>query len=350
MEYIGGYMEDRWRFTITDFSRMCEDWVSHVRRSWKHYGSKRHDDNLQETLNGSFPMINTYEHFDISAEAISNYMFDSDGLIDVHGGSKRKEKYQTVVDEEKEEEDRENEKAARKELEKRFCEICRKKFSCQKQYENHLASKAHKKKILDQKNKTVATVSRNKERRTTKNVVGFSKERINSISSSTNHQLSSPSSYIPRRPLILNGRYMDVHICCLFCDERNQSLEYIMEHMAKSHSFVIPDLEDCVNPIGLLLHLAEIVYFNFQCIDFDCREESGKKWKSYNAVRMHMIAKGKRHCEIFFVDYIDIFYDYTNRPDDETAEPEELSKVHEANCKLLESSDVNKAQDQAMAS
>ncbi|XP_071568992.1 uncharacterized protein [Temnothorax nylanderi] len=330
---------ERW---ILSFGTKCEKLVF---QSFPHYVSKQHDYNLQETLNGFSPI--TFEDFFNYRAHAHCYICNNIG----HGGPKPKEKYQTVVDEEEEEEkeeeeeeeDRENKKAARKELEKRFCEICRKKYSCQKQYENHLASKAHKKKILEQKDKTVATVSRNKECRTTKNVVGFSKERINSICSFTN-QFDFSSSFYHRRPLILNGRYMGVHICCLFCDERNQSLEYIMEHMAKSHSFVIPDLKYCVKPKGLLLHLAEKVYFDFQCIgccDSDLHIFTGKKFKSYNAVRMHMITKGHCHYKISSSDYFN-FFDYNNYPDDETAEPES-SDVYKAKLPLTPGKFINHA-------
>ncbi|XP_077261553.1 uncharacterized protein LOC143897092 [Temnothorax americanus] len=263
-------MENTQYFTTYDNAYWQQRVLTNIRKLY----------NLPETLNGFSPInprinpqINLIYFERVETIDRKDKLFDSDHIG--HGGSKskRKEKYQTVVEEEKEE-DRENKKAARKGLEKRFCEICRKKFSCQKQYDNHLASKAHKKKNI---------------------------------------------------------------IRCLFCDERNQSLEYIMEHMAKSHSFVIDDSKYCVNPKRLLLHLAKKVYFHFQCISC-C--DSEKKWKNYNAARMHMIAEG--HCEIKFYDYFN-FYIYDNYPDDETAEPEELPKVHEANCELLESSDVNKA-------
>lgn len=50
---------------------------------------------------------------------------------------------------------------------------------------------------------------------------------------------------------------------CLFCKHKNSSsLEENMKHMTEAHFFFIPDIEFCVDFLGLITYLGEKVKFN----------------------------------------------------------------------------------------
>jgi len=195
---------------------------------------------------------------------------------------------------------------------KQICEVCRKTFSSEKQYENHLASKVHKKK-LEQKDETIA----------------FSKKPTNMRDMFDENKKKIETDF-DVKPLDWDERcdesYRIHNYICLFCDHRSQSFACNMTHMLKKHSFFVPDIEYCVRLTALLVYLEQKIYTHFTCI---CCSDSGRKMRNAEAVRMHMIDKG--HCKISFDGEIIFeyspFYDYTSYSDDE-----ELLEIPEADC------------------
>ncbi|KYM86529.1 hypothetical protein ALC53_03990 [Atta colombica] len=194
---------------------------------------------------------------------------------------------------------------------KQICEVCRKKFNNQKQYENHLASKTHKKKSEQKENTTVA----------------YSK-KLSSIQDSSNKntddiETDSDVESLDSDEWFEDLKYQIIYDNCLFCDYHNKSIECIMIHMEKKHSFFVPDLEYCVDLGGLLKYLEYKICVEFKCIWCN---DSGRKMRSAQAVRMHMIDKG--HCKMLFegetmYEYSS-FYNYLfSYPDAENADPDE---------------------------
>ncbi|XP_039310055.1 zinc finger protein 622 isoform X2 [Solenopsis invicta] len=185
--------------------------------------------------------------------------------------------------------------------EKHICKVCRKKFNTQKQYENHLVSKTHKNK-LEQKNKNVFVES-----------PFYKSTNIKTMSNENQEEIETDSDVesLDSDEWLEDSKYHIYENNCLFCDRRGTSITCIMRHMTKKHSFFVPDFEYCVDLAGLLEYLEQKIFTEFKCIWCN---ESGRKMRSANAVKMHMIDKG--HCKMLFEEETMLeyssFYDYSS--------------------------------------
>ncbi|KAJ1956486.1 pre-60S factor rei1 [Linderina pennispora] len=115
---------------------------------------------------------------------------------------------------------------------------------------------------------------------------------------------------------------------CLFCPHQSDMFEQNMEHMAKAHSLFIPDLEYLVDLHGLIQYLANKISIANVCLYCSGR---GRALQSLEAVRQHMLDKG--HCKIAYEEEIDVleisdFYDFSSTyPDaDQHDKDEELDE------------------------
>jgi len=134
-----------------------------------------------------------------------------------------------------------------------YCSICQKNFRNGKQYINHVMSKKHKeKKKKKEENKMEDEDIQNK---TTK-IVNTEMD----VSDTTDID----SDY--ENPIEPND--------CLFCDHHSKNIKRNLKHMMIKHSFFVPDPEYCIDEKGLLMHLADKVYCDYQCIWCN---ESGKQ-------------------------------------------------------------------------
>ncbi|KAJ3299915.1 hypothetical protein HK104_006066 [Borealophlyctis nickersoniae] len=115
---------------------------------------------------------------------------------------------------------------------------------------------------------------------------------------------------------------------CLFCSSRTTSFESNMEHMAKQHSFFIPDIEYLVDAKALIKYLGEKVAIANVCLYCNGK---GRAMHSLEAVRKHMVDKG--HCKILYEDGAELevadFYDFSSTYPDE-AESVSTGKGKEA--------------------
>ncbi|KAJ1920746.1 pre-60S factor rei1 [Mycoemilia scoparia] len=98
---------------------------------------------------------------------------------------------------------------------------------------------------------------------------------------------------------------------CLFCSHVAKDLDDNIQHMFKSHSFFIPDLEFLVDLEGLICYLGDKLRVANVCLYCNGR---GRGLQSLEAVRTHMIDKG--HCKLAYETEIDImelsdFYDFS---------------------------------------
>ncbi|KAJ3049455.1 hypothetical protein HK097_009555 [Rhizophlyctis rosea] len=103
---------------------------------------------------------------------------------------------------------------------------------------------------------------------------------------------------------------------CLFCSKQSPTFESAMEHMAKSHSFFIPDIEYLVDLKGLIKYLGEKVAVANVCLYCNGK---GRAMHSLEAVRKHMLDKG--HCKILYEGGAELeiadFYDFSSTYPDE---------------------------------
>ncbi|XP_078395265.1 cytoplasmic 60S subunit biogenesis factor ZNF622 [Cetorhinus maximus] len=110
---------------------------------------------------------------------------------------------------------------------------------------------------------------------------------------------------------------------CLFCSHHSRSLVKNMDHMTKSHSFFIPDIEYLVDLRGLIKYLGEKVGVGNVCLW--CNEK-GRSFYSTEAVQAHMVDSS--HCKLFtdgdaaieFADFYDFRDSYPDRKEGDDVE------------------------------
>jgi pre-60S factor REI1 len=73
---------------------------------------------------------------------------------------------------------------------------------------------------------------------------------------------------------------------CLFCPAKLNTIDDTLVHMAKSHSFFVPDAEFLVDPEGLLQYLGDKISIANVCIFCNGK---GRAMHSAEAVRAHMV-------------------------------------------------------------
>lgn len=116
---------------------------------------------------------------------------------------------------------------------------------------------------------------------------------------------------------------------CLFCPETFKAPQSCLDHMTTKHSLFLPEIDSCINVVGLLEFLGEIIADDRECLY--CGTSSGHSFPTVQAVQHHMMAKS--HCKIFSDDvtaWEDLapFYDFSDPSNTKDAEiPEELKGV-----------------------
>lgn len=98
---------------------------------------------------------------------------------------------------------------------------------------------------------------------------------------------------------------------CLFCPHQTPDLEENLTHMAKNHSFFIPDAEYLIDLTGLITYLGEKIAVGNVCIYCNTRS---REFRTLHAVRKHMLDKS--HCKIAYdteQEKLEIsdYYDFT---------------------------------------
>ncbi|WWC59156.1 uncharacterized protein I303_101704 [Kwoniella dejecticola CBS 10117] len=101
---------------------------------------------------------------------------------------------------------------------------------------------------------------------------------------------------------------------CLFCSATQRTIDINVDHMAKAHSFFIPDRDLLLDMSGLLSYLGEKVAIGNLCLYCP---NGGREFGSIDAVRKHMMDKG--HCKLAYETDEDLaeladYYDF-NGPD-----------------------------------
>ncbi|KAI8072921.1 C2H2 type zinc-finger-domain-containing protein [Gongronella butleri] len=201
-----------------------------------------------------------------------------------------------------------------------YCQACRKSFSSENQYDNHIRSKKHKenqaKFVPREAKKPAAAASESPEASQTSSssspAAATPATHGNGVIDMTftdemteeeiNAKIDAKIKAAPR----LNEND------CLFCSHVADSFDDNMLHMTKEHSFFIPDIEFLVDIHGLIRYLGEKITVGNVCLYCNGR---GRSFLSMAAVRKHMTDKG--HCMIAWEDDDDAlelvdFYDYSS--------------------------------------
>jgi len=114
---------------------------------------------------------------------------------------------------------------------------------------------------------------------------------------------------------IETSRRLNVDKECLFCHHSSPDFDQNLDHMTRSHSLYIPDVEFLTDLRGLIEYLAEKVAVANVCLSCNGK---GKTFHSMEAVRRHMIDMG--HTKIAYDDDDDFedlaaFYEF---PEEDT--------------------------------
>lgn len=208
------------------------------------------------------------------------------------------------------------------------CQLCNKTFSSENAYSNHLSSKKHKDVEANKANKakkqesliTESQFSNNFKRKDSKETDPENTESENAESLSHNgDDDDDEDDDIEEDTLEVTD--------CLFCPHHSVSLEENLNHMTRSHSFFIPDLEYVVDLKGLVTYLCEKVGMGNMCLH--CNDK-GKSFFSLEAVQSHMVDKGhtKMNYEgdavLEYADFYDFSSSYPDYNPDEEIESDEI--------------------------
>ncbi|KAF9200445.1 hypothetical protein BGZ49_009336 [Haplosporangium sp. Z 27] len=184
------------------------------------------------------------------------------------------------------------------------CKTCRKSYSSENAYQNHLVSKKHK--------ETEAKLKANPRPVA---VEKPTKSDVESITSKITVDLSITDDTTQEELEDLMDKKIESAVRleltdCLFCTEKAETFESNIEHMTKAHGLFIPDIEYLVDIEGLFKYLGEKVSVGNICLYCNGK---GRQIKSLEAVRRHMVDKG--HCKIPYdteSDMMEIvdFYDF----------------------------------------
>ena len=203
------------------------------------------------------------------------------------------------------------------------CNVCRKNFSTQNAYENHLNSKKHKVGVLEGTSPVhEKQIGINEDFQKTQ--VSNDSPKVK-VSQCTSMEVVSDNSDVEEvdsdewdeeeNPILNNN--------CLFCSHHSASMMKNLKHMSLEHSFFIPDAEYVIDMKGLLTYLGEKVSQGFMCLWCNDR---GKTFYSVQAAQQHMQDKG--HCKMLhegeaLAEYTD-FYDYSSSyPDQQESNADE---------------------------
>jgi pre-60S factor REI1 len=215
------------------------------------------------------------------------------------------------------------------------CKVCRKIFSTQNAFENHLNSKKHKVAVLEYPStvddnqadisELASETKLHSDPQEANDIQQASTVKVNSVNSDV-EEVDSDEWDEEENPILNNN--------CLFCSHHSSNMIKNLKHMTLEHSFFIPDVEYVIDMKGLLTYLGEKVSQGFMCLWCNDR---GRTFYSVQAAQQHMQDKG--HCKMLhegeaLAEYAD-FYDYSSS----YPEQQEQNTDEEVSITVLDGSD-----------
>lgn len=178
------------------------------------------------------------------------------------------------------------------------CRPCKKTFSNQNAYDNHIKSKKHMEVVS----------SREEEAKNKKNLSHHANHKLEEAEEEEDDDEDMEIEEIDSDEW--EGEAVEL-LDCLFCSHHANTLEDELHHMTEKHSFFIPELEYCVDVTGLITYLGEKIGCGFECIA--CKW-TARRSPTLDSIRKHIIDKG--HCKIVLegetlLELAD-FYDYSS--------------------------------------
>ncbi|KAJ3247181.1 hypothetical protein HDU78_004988 [Chytriomyces hyalinus] len=204
------------------------------------------------------------------------------------------------------------------------CQTCKKTYSSENGYANHLSSKKHKEAQIAWDKAQAAGIPATKPSKSQDSATAAGGDSTTKQQQPWRIQLASATTEQELNAIIDSKIAASVRlnpsVDCLFCDtHKATSVQENVDHMARVHSFFIPDLEYLTDLDGLLTYLGEKISVGNVCIFCNGK---GRSLHSLEAVRKHMIDKG--HCKIEYENGGELevgdFYDFSSTWQDEDGE------------------------------
>ncbi|XP_045626058.1 cytoplasmic 60S subunit biogenesis factor ZNF622 [Procambarus clarkii] len=181
-------------------------------------------------------------------------------------------------------------------LKKIPCRPCKKTFTNQNAYDNHMKSKKHMEVVISHAEET-----NNK-----KNMHHHANHKQEEADEEDDEDMEIEEVDSDE----WEGEAIEL-LDCLFCSHHSNTLEEELHHMTEKHSFFVPDLEFCVDVAGLITYLGEKIGCGFECLS--CKW-SARRCPTLDSIRKHIIDKS--HCKLVLegdslVEFAE-FYDYSS--------------------------------------
>eukprot|EP00002_Diphylleia_rotans_P003609 TRINITY_DN124_c0_g1_i5.p1 TRINITY_DN124_c0_g1~~TRINITY_DN124_c0_g1_i5.p1 ORF type:complete len:409 (-),score=82.65 TRINITY_DN124_c0_g1_i5:1644-2870(-) len=204
------------------------------------------------------------------------------------------------------------------------CTLCGKSYNSENSYAQHIESKKHKEKVanalyegisLPPPERFVKRIELENARPPTVQTKDIVSKMMGDKTDDIQPDLLETESNIS-----LEDEEADNHILetattldildCLFCRNKAVDFQSNLDHMTRSHSFFIPEIEYLVDLEGLIKYLGEKVSIGRLCLYCNGK---GRTFQTIDAVRNHMHEKS--HCKILYeeetIDEFADFYDFT---------------------------------------
>ncbi|WVQ97780.1 hypothetical protein IAU59_004894 [Kwoniella sp. CBS 9459] len=194
------------------------------------------------------------------------------------------------------------------------CETCNKNFSSENAFRSHVQSKKHRDPEAShhsepnlEPDQIIASANSNSQDIPERPVSDISEAGDEDSRSSAEESDGGEEDFAAR---IAKSRRRIQPTDCLFCPITKSTIDENITHMAKYHSFFIPDQDILIDVRGLLSYLGEKVAIGNLCLFCP---NGGREFGSLEAVRKHM--HDKAHCKLAYdaeEDRAELadFYDY----------------------------------------
>jgi pre-60S factor REI1 len=180
------------------------------------------------------------------------------------------------------------------------CEVCGKRYLSEGAYQTHLQSNKHREAEKGKAAPAEANVATESKPNPDAPKENTAAAQTTEQKPAENTENNAETKEEPKSNVSVNN--------CLFCNTTSNTFKQNMKHMARVHSFYIPDVEYLNDVKDLIEYLEEKVYTHNMCLYCNGR---GRGFHTVEAVQGHM--RDCSHCKIIYEDneeeYAE-FYDF----------------------------------------